>query len=212
MAWWSYSFVFTSCYLIMTYLKVLNFENVCQTHSVSSVKVLNFENVCQTHSVSSVYLRLSHFFSIIFHAIYEAVCIQLTHFCYDYCENGCTLSYYHHQIVSIIYLPLFMVRSWKNGLRCVSLYILMLMSFTEVTRNISLFSPHLFVTVSYIFQEINDIVWNKWNSPLPWASVHWLVQCTLECHWNATGDPVYTGTPLEKLSWNNPTLECHWRN
>ena len=46
--------------------------------------------------------------------------------------------------------------------------------------------------------------------PLPWASVHWLVQCTLECHWNATGwpsvhwdptgtplaDPVYTGIPL----------------
>ena len=37
-------------------------------------------------------------------------------------------------------------------------------------------------------------------------------------------DPVYTGiplggpmstctgTPLEKLSWNCPTLECHWRN
>ena len=24
-------------------------------------------------------------------------------------------------------------------------------------------------------------------------------------------DPVYTGTPLEKLSWNSPTLECHWR-
>ena len=35
-------------------------------------------------------------------------------------------------------------------------------------------------------------------------------------HWNATGmplvDPVYTGTPLEKLSWNSPTLGCHWRN
>ena len=35
-------------------------------------------------------------------------------------------------------------------------------------------------------------------------------------HWNATGmplvDPVYTGIPLEKLSWNIPTLECHWRN
>ena len=23
---------------------------------------------------------------------------------------------------------------------------------------------------------------------------------------------VYTGTPLEKLSWNCPTLECYWRN
>ena len=57
--------------------------------------------------------------------------------------------------------------------------------------------------------------------PLPWASVHWLVQCTLECHWNATGWPSVhwdtTGPPSEylqgtlqhhwkKLSWNSP----HW--
>ena len=62
--------------------------------------------------------------------------------------------------------------------------------------------------------------------PLPWASVHWLVQCTLECHWNATGWPnvhwdttgktllkqSHTGMPLEKLSWIHPTLGCHWRN
>ena len=42
---------------------------------------------------------------------------------------------------------------------------------------------------------------------------HWLTQCTLGYHW-AT-QPIlagYTGTPLEKLSWNSPTLECHWRN
>ena len=35
-------------------------------------------------------------------------------------------------------------------------------------------------------------------------------------HWNATGmplvDPLYTGIPLKKLSWNSHTLECHWRN
>ena len=59
--------------------------------------------------------------------------------------------------------------------------------------------------------------------PLPWASVHWLVQCTLECHWLTQCTLGYhwatqrilagcTGTPLEKLSWNSPTLECHWRN
>ena len=59
--------------------------------------------------------------------------------------------------------------------------------------------------------------------PLPWVSVHWLVQCTLECHWLtqctlgyhwATQRILagYTGTLLEKLSWNSPTLEFHWRN
>ena len=34
-----------------------------------------------------------------------------------------TLSYYHHQIGSMNYYPLFMVGSWNNGVRCMSLYI-----------------------------------------------------------------------------------------
>ena len=33
-----------------------------------------------------------------------------------------TLSYYHHQIGSMNYSPLFKVRSWNNGMRCMSLY------------------------------------------------------------------------------------------
>ena len=42
---------------------------------------------------------------------------------------------------------------------------------------------------------------------------HWLTQCTLEYHWATERILVgYTGTPLEKLSWNSPTLECHCRN
>ena len=74
----------------------------------------------------------------------------------------------------------------------------------------------------HLFQN-KMIVWHAWPIRLPrcrqneccpypepvytgWSSVHW----------NATGmplvDPVYTGTPLEKLSWNSPTLECHWIN
>ena len=48
---------------------------------------------------------------------------------------------------------------------------------------------------------------------LPWASVHWLVQCTLECHWNATGWPSVhwdiTGPPSQYLQG---TLEDRWRN
>ena len=63
--------------------------------------------------------------SIIYHEIYGAVRIQLTHFSYDDCENTCTLSYYHHQIGSITHLPLSMVRSWNNGVRCMTLYICM---------------------------------------------------------------------------------------
>ena len=50
-----------------------------------------------------------------------------------------------------------------------------------------------------------------------------LSQCTLagpvytwmplDCHWFTQRILAgYTGTPLEKLSWNSPTLERHWRN
>ena len=39
-------------------------------------------------------------------------------------ENIYTLSYYHHQIGSMNYYPLFRVRSWNNGVRCLSFYIL----------------------------------------------------------------------------------------
>ena len=35
------------------------------------------------------------------------------------------LSYYHHQIGSVNYYPLFRVKSWNNGVRCKSLYIRM---------------------------------------------------------------------------------------
>ena len=62
------------------------------------------------HILSHVCLRLG-WFSIIFHAIYGAVSIQLTHFSYDNCENTCTWSYYHHQFGRITHLPLFMVKS-----------------------------------------------------------------------------------------------------
>ena len=39
-------------------------------------------------------------------------------------ERIYTLSYYHNQIGSVNYYPLFRVRSWNNGMRFMSLYIL----------------------------------------------------------------------------------------
>ena len=39
--------------------------------------------------------------------IFRAICILLIHFSYDDCENTCTLFYYHHQMESMTYLPLF---------------------------------------------------------------------------------------------------------
>ena len=52
------------------------------------------------------------------------MCFQLTHFPCDDWENIYTLSYYHHRIGSMNYHPLFRVRSWNNGVGCMSFCIL----------------------------------------------------------------------------------------
>ena len=52
--------------------------------------------------------------------LYIAVPLQNRYFKH----SGSTISYYHHQIGSMNYYPLFRVRSWNNDMRCMSLYIL----------------------------------------------------------------------------------------
>ena len=51
--------------------------------------------------------------------------MPLTHVAYNDRENTCTWSYYHHEIGSMVHLPLIRVRSWNNGVRCMSFYIRM---------------------------------------------------------------------------------------
>ena len=53
-----------------------------------------------------------------------------------------------------------------------------------------------------------------------WSSIHWTTTARPLVGPVYTGIPLgdpaniagYTGTPLEKLNWNCPTLECQWRN
>ena len=59
-----------------------------------------------------------------YYTICGSVCFQCTHCLCDDWENIYTLSYYQHQIGSLNYHPLFRVRSWNNGMRCMSFYIL----------------------------------------------------------------------------------------
>ena len=68
--------------------------------------------------------KIKHILSVIHYTICGAVCFRFSHFPHDDWENIYTLSYYHHQIGSMNYYPLFRVRSWKNGVRCLSFYIL----------------------------------------------------------------------------------------
>ena len=68
--------------------------------------------------------KIKHILSVIHDTICGAECFQFTHFSCDDWENIYTLSYYHHQIGSMNYYPLFRVRSGNNGMRCMSFYIL----------------------------------------------------------------------------------------
>ena len=115
MAQWWYSFLCTLHYLIIiimqAYLNVLKFQNNDQEYILSRVS-----------EITSILL-------IIFCVIYGAVCFHLTHLSYDECKNTCTLSYYHHQIGSMSHWPLFRVRSWHNGMRCMSVFFIVVFRF-----------------------------------------------------------------------------------
>ena len=74
--------------------------------------------------LSSVWVRLSinSQLSII---QYMGLCVLSLLISFVMIERIYILSYYHHQIGSMNHYPLFRVRSWNNGMRCMSLYILM---------------------------------------------------------------------------------------
>ena len=75
------------------------------------------------HMLPSVCLRLRLFSQLSF--------VQCTGLCVFSLPNSpvmivrmCTLSYYHHHIGSMNHQPLFRVRPWNNGMRCMSYYVL----------------------------------------------------------------------------------------
>ena len=99
--------------------------------------------------------KIKSILSIIFPVIYGAMCIQLTHLSYYDYENTCTLYYCHHQIGSMTHLPLFGVRSWNNGARCISFYILTitLCHGSSTTRTNE--SYH------HMYQSISQLSWSR---------------------------------------------------
>ena len=128
----SCSFVCTLHHLIIsivqTYLRTLNLWNACQIYFVECVS------------------KIKHIFqsSII---QYMGLCIFSLPISVVMIERIYTLSYYHHQIGSMNYYPLFRVRSWNNGMSCMSLYILMNSWYGQIAswdiRVLVVFAPNL---------------------------------------------------------------------
>ena len=87
--------------------------------------------------------KIKHIFSVIHYTIYGAVCFQFTDFHWDDREN------IHFVLLSSNrkYYPLFRVRSWNNGMRCMSLFILMNSWYGQIAswdiRVLVVFAPNL---------------------------------------------------------------------
>ena len=73
--------------------------------------------------LSSVWVRLS-IFSQLSILQYMGLCVFSLPISLVMIEMIYTLSYYHHQIGSMNYYPLFRARSWNNGMRCMSIFLL----------------------------------------------------------------------------------------
>ena len=91
--------------ILQTYLKALILYNARQIYFVECV------------------IKIKHMLSVIHYTKCGAVCFQFTHFSCDDWENIYTLSYYHFQIGSMNYYPLFKVNSCNNCIAvCFSIF------------------------------------------------------------------------------------------
>ena len=100
--------------IIVQFMMSANF--VCTVHHLiiiivqTYLKPLNLQTACQIYFVECV-SKIKNILSVIHYTICGAVWFQFTPFSCDDWENIYTLSYYHHQIGSMNYYPLFRVRS-----------------------------------------------------------------------------------------------------
>ena len=117
--WWvqivGYVLVCRSCSFVCTlhHLVVI----ILQTY----LKTLNLYNACQIHFVECV-SKIKYIFSVIHYAIYGAVFFQFTHFPSANWDN----------IHFVLLSSSNRVRSRNNGMRCMSLYILVVTSFNVI--------------------------------------------------------------------------------
>ena len=101
---------------------------------------------CLSYILSSVWVRLS-IFSQLSIKQYMGFCVFSLPISRVMIERIYTLSYYHYQIGSMNYYPLFKIRPWNNGVRCMSPNILMNLWYGWIAswdlRVLVVFAPNL---------------------------------------------------------------------
>ena len=134
-----YSYVCTVHHLtiiiVQTYLKALNSLNACQIHFSSVWVRLSIVSPLSIKQYVGMYVFSLPISLVIMERIYIYI-----------------LSYYHHQIESMNYYLLFMVRSWNNGVRCMSFYILIWML---QTHTLSLLQTDMFYTCCLVISKLS---------------------------------------------------------
>ena len=117
--WWVQIFGYVLACRSCSFLYTLHYLIIIIVQTY--LRTLNLQNACQICFVECV-SKIKHIFSVIHYTIH------------------------HHQIGSMSYYPLFRVRSWNNGMRCMHLYILMsavsaddLATGTMVTKPVSVY-------------------------------------------------------------------------
>ena len=118
---------FSNTWTILFLLHIYHDFKIFSVDKFYQMKLLCTRNTFMINFIFRVgkYIKLLYRKYVIHYTICRAVCFQLTHSPCDDWDNTYTLSYHHHQIGSMNYCPLFRVRSWNNGVRCMSIYILM---------------------------------------------------------------------------------------
>ena len=106
-------------------------QNIISLSSLCKLTWRHWTYKMSLRYISECVSKIKHILSVIYYTICGAVFFQSTHFSCDDWENIYTLSYYHHQIGSMNYYPSFRVRSWSTGVRCMSFYILRLLTHKE---------------------------------------------------------------------------------
>ena len=131
-------FVFSLLMFSLWYLQMIGYIMACRSclfvcilhHTISLSSLCRFiwrhwtNKMFVRYILPSVCLRLRLFSQLSF-IQYMGLCVFSLPNSSVIIVRMCTLSYYHHQIGSMNHKPLFRVRSWNNGMRCMYYYVLM---------------------------------------------------------------------------------------
>ena len=123
-------------------------------YSFVSINTISLSSLCKLiwrhwtykmpvrYILSSVWVRLS-LFSQLSIIQYMGQCVFSLPIALVMIEMIYTLSYYHHQIGSMNYYPLFRARSWNNSMSCMSIFVLYYSEISNIIAAICLSSPAL---------------------------------------------------------------------